>query len=131
MCFAGATAGYEFAALLDAIELVARRDSGLSADSRALVAQITAPMRIQVFSTPTCPHCPRAVNLSHRMAIENPLISAVAVDATEFADLVRRHRVTGVPKTVVDDAGEILGALPEPDFVAQVVSIRTSARSLS
>ena len=56
------------------------------------------------------------------MAFASPNITAYAVEATEFPDLARRFRVTGVPKTVVNEEIEILGALPEPDFVAQALS---------
>ena len=52
------------------------------------------------------------------MAYANPNITADAVDAQEFMDLSRRYRVTGVPKTIVNETVEILGGLPEPDFVA-------------
>ena len=38
-------------------------------------------------------------------------------------DLARRFRVTGVPKTIVNDSIEIMGALPEPDFVRQVLGL--------
>ena len=38
-------------------------------------------------------------------------------------DLSRRFRVTGVPKTIVNDSIEIMGALPEPDFVRQVLGL--------
>jgi predicted DsbA family dithiol-disulfide isomerase len=55
------------------------------------------------------------------MALESPHITAVAVEATEFPDLVHRYRITGVPKTVVNDSIEILGALPEDAFVQQVL----------
>jgi len=51
------------------------------------------------------------------MAAANPLITADAVEATEFMDLTRKYRVTGVPKTVVNETIEILGGLPEQDFV--------------
>ena len=37
------------------------------------------------------------------MAFANPNITAYAVEATEFPDLARRYRVTGVPKTVVNE----------------------------
>jgi len=56
------------------------------------------------------------------MAFANPHITAYAVEATEYPDLARRYRVTGVPKTVVNDTVEILGGLPEPDFVAQALA---------
>ena len=51
------------------------------------------------------------------MAFANPNITAFAVEATEFPDLARRYRVTGVPKTVVNDSVEILGGLPQDAFV--------------
>ena len=61
------------------------------------------------------------------MAIENPNISAVAIEATEFPDLIRRYAVTGVPKTIVDDRTEILGALPEEDYVDSVLAGRAES----
>lgn len=52
------------------------------------------------------------------MAFSNPLVTATSVEATEFMDLSRKYRVTGVPKTIVNDTIEILGAVPEADFIA-------------
>jgi len=120
--FLGAPAGYEFMSLIEAVILAGTNDSGLTPDSRAIVAEhVTEPLDIKVFVTPTCPHCPRAVTLAHRLAVESPLITASCVEATEFMDLSRRFRVTGVPKTIVNDSIEILGALPEDQFVRTVV----------
>ena len=120
--FLGAPAGYEFMSLIEAVILAGTSDSGLTPESRALVAtHVTTPLEIQVFVTPTCPHCPRAVTLAHRLAVESPLITASCVEATEFMDLSRKFRVTGVPKTIVNGSIEILGALPEDQFVRTVV----------
>ena len=122
--FLGAPAGYEFMSLIEAVILAGTNDSGLTPDSRALVAEhVTSPLDIQVFVTPTCPHCPRAVTLAHRLAIESPFIRASCVEATEFMDLSRKFRVTGVPKTIVNESIEILGALPEDEFVRTVVGV--------
>jgi glutaredoxin-like protein len=128
--FVGAPAGYEFVSLLDAVVLAGTSDSGLTPESRALIAQhVTAPTDIQVFVTPTCPHCPRAVTLAHRMARENAMIQARCVEASEFIDLARRYHVTGVPKTVVNDSIEILGALPEEEFVRAVLNLPENGAS--
>jgi len=51
--FFGLPAGYEFAALLDAILAVAEGDSGLLPESREKLAQLTQPLHLQVFTTPT------------------------------------------------------------------------------
>ena len=57
------------------------------------------------------------------MAFANPKITAYAVEATEYPDLARRYRVTGVPKTIVNDDVEILGALPQDDFIEQALAL--------
>jgi len=57
------------------------------------------------------------------MAFASPHITSSAIEATEFMDLTRRYRVTGVPKTIVNETVEILGALPEDDFVRAVLQI--------
>ena len=51
--FFGLPAGYEFAALLDAIVAVSKGDSGLKPESREKLAQLTQPLHLQVFTTPT------------------------------------------------------------------------------
>jgi alkyl hydroperoxide reductase subunit AhpF len=51
--FYGLPAGYEFAALLDGILAVSKGDSGLQPESREKLAQLTQPLHLQVFTTPT------------------------------------------------------------------------------
>jgi glutaredoxin-like protein len=119
--FLGTPAGYEFMSLIQAVLLVGGRPSMLSEESLKRVAAVSAPTTMHVFTTPTCPHCPRAVALAHEMAFANPNIKAFAVEATEFPDLARKYSVTGVPKTVVNDSVEILGALPPDAFVEQAL----------
>lgn len=61
------------------------------------------------------------------MAFESPHVTAACVEATEFMDLSRKYRVTGVPKTIVNGTVEILGAVPEDAFVRSVVVPPTDA----
>jgi alkyl hydroperoxide reductase subunit AhpF len=54
MRFLGAPAGYEFMSLIEAAILAGRDDSGLSPESKRLVAEhVSAPIDIKVFVTPT------------------------------------------------------------------------------
>ena len=55
------------------------------------------------------------------MAVESPKVTSVIVEASEYPDLVRKYRVSGVPKTVVNERVEILGLRPEEDFVRTAV----------
>jgi len=51
--FYGLPAGYEFPPLLDAILAISKGDSGLLATSRSKLAQLTQPLHLEVFVTPT------------------------------------------------------------------------------
>lgn len=42
------------------------------------------------------------------------------MSAVDYPELVRQYHVTGVPKTIVNGRGEILGALPEAQFLEQI-----------
>jgi predicted DsbA family dithiol-disulfide isomerase len=57
------------------------------------------------------------------MAFSNPFISSAAIEAMEFMDLARKYRVSGVPKTIVNETVEIMGALPEEMFVRAVLQL--------
>lgn len=114
----GAPLGNELPTLLQAISMAATGNTELSEQSRARLKAISSPVTVQVFFTPTCVYCPRMISLANQAAIESPFVSSVAIDATEFPDLVRRYNVNGVPKTVVNDGREIMGAVPEHEFVA-------------
>lgn len=125
--FLGAPVGHELAALVDTIVTVSSRQSGLSAASRAKLAGIATPVHVQVFSTPTCVYCSQAVAIAHRAALENPHITATAVSVVEYPDLIRRYRVTGVPKIVIADRVELLGAQPEEAFVDAILDAANAA----
>jgi predicted DsbA family dithiol-disulfide isomerase len=61
------------------------------------------------------------------MAAANQNITADAIEATEFMDLSRKYRVTGVPKTIVNETIEIMGGLPEQMFVRAVLEMPDNA----
>ena len=54
------------------------------------------------------------------MAVESEHVTADVIEAMEFPDLSRRYAVRGVPKIVINDTTEFVGALPEPDYLAHV-----------
>jgi len=62
------------------------------------------------------------VRLAHQFALENDLITAEMVEATEFPHLSQRYQVRGVPRTVVNETGFVDGGLPEAMFVEQMLA---------
>jgi hypothetical protein len=61
------------------------------------------------------------------MAFANAQIRSDAIEATEFMDMSRKYRVTGVPKTIVNETIEVLGALPEEMFVRAALGLDNEA----
>lgn len=82
---------------------------------------VTKPLHIQVFVTPTCPYCSIAVRTAHQLAIENLNITADMVESIEFPHLANRYSVMAVPKTVINDKIEFVGAPSEEEFVDYVL----------
>jgi predicted DsbA family dithiol-disulfide isomerase len=66
--------------------------------------------------------------LAHKLAIENEHITADVVEVSEFIDLAQRYQVQGVPKTVINDRLEVLGAVPESRFVQEVLKAVASQK---
>jgi glutaredoxin-like protein len=120
--YAGVPSGHEFSSLIQDIILISGGDSGLSQQTRDMLADLTEPVILQVFVTPTCPYCPQAVILAHQMAMESSLVQAEMVEAMEFPELSSRHNVSGVPQTTINNgAGNVVGAVPEQHLLAEII----------
>ena len=113
--------GYEFQTLVSTLAAVSQGKTDLSEETKAKLHAIGTPVHIQVFVTLTCPHCPVAAAMAHKFAVENELIRADVVDANEFSQLALKYGVMGVPKIVVNEKVEFVGAVPENMFLEQVL----------
>jgi glutaredoxin-like protein len=112
--FMGTPAGYEFSSLLTAIIDAGTDDDRLEPETLEFLRErLQQDLEIRIFVTTSCPHCPRAVVLAHRLALESDRVTATAIDAGEFGELSRRFMVQGVPRTVINDLFFVEGALPE------------------
>jgi glutaredoxin-like protein len=118
--FFGIPTGYEFGTLVADILMVSSGDPGLRDQTLATLAALDAPVDVRVFVTPTCPYCPQAVLLAHRLAFASDRVTASMVDASEFPDLADRYGVHAVPLTVINDTIRLEGAVPESDLQAEL-----------
>jgi predicted DsbA family dithiol-disulfide isomerase len=53
--------------------------------------------------------------------MESSLVRADMVEAIDFPHLTHKYNVRGVPRTVINESFFIEGAVPEQDFVAEVM----------
>ncbi|MCB0056509.1 MAG: thioredoxin family protein [Caldilineaceae bacterium] len=123
----GIPSGYEFGTLIEDIRLVSSGNPELSDATLAELAKLSSPVNIQVFVTPTCPYCPRAVLLAHRLAMASDFVTASMVEATEFPQLSNRYQVYGVPRTVINDVIHVEGAVPENMLITKLMNVKDDA----
>ncbi|MEM3616597.1 MAG: thioredoxin family protein [Candidatus Bathyarchaeia archaeon] len=119
--FYGLPYGYEFGTLLEGIIAVSRGRSDISEDVREKLKGIKVPVHIQVFVTLTCPYCPSVASLAYKFAVESDFVRADVVDVSEFPHIGHKYAVMGVPKTVINEKVEFLGAVPEDIFLEHVL----------
>ncbi len=113
--------GYEFSNFVDTIMNVSKGATNLSEDTKKKLATVEKPVHIQVFVTLTCPYCPVAAGLADKFAIESDKVRADVVEVGEFPYLAQKYSVMGVPKIVINERTEIVGAVPEAQFVEHVL----------
>ena len=67
------------------------------------------------------------MRLAFRFALESEKITADGVEVTGYPDLAQRYRVQAVPKTVVGETVEFVGAGPEALLLQHVQRAAESA----
>lgn len=119
--FFGIPSGYEYTSLIEAVIDVSKGKTNLSQKTKDALKAIDKDIHIQVFVTPTCPYCPLAVRLGHQFALESSHIKADMVESSEFPHLAQKYNVFGVPKTVINNAFSVEGAVSEEIFLENVL----------
>ena len=113
--------GYELQTLIEAIINVSKGTTDLSDKTKQILSDVKSPVNIKVFVTLTCPHCPVAATVAHKLAIESDMIRAEVIEATEYPDLAMKYNVIGTPKIVINEKIEFVGAFNEDLFAEHVV----------
>ena len=121
--FYGLPGGYEINSFLHSLLEVSGKMSDLSEDINKRIKKINKNIHIQVFVTLTCPYCPDAVMNAHRIALLNEMIKADMVESSTFNHLVTKYNVSGVPKIVINEKYELVGAQPIEAFLDLIDTI--------
>lgn len=123
VAFLGIPSGYEFTSLINSMLLVSSGQSGLQQATLDALNELETDVDVQVFVTPTCPYCPQAVVLAHQMAIASPHFRAAMVEATEFPELSMQHGISGVPHSVINNTGHVVGSVPEARLISEIEQV--------
>lgn len=122
----GLPSGYEFGSFLEAIRIAGTglKISNLMKDLIEKLEKNNKELLLEVFVTPSCPHCPTSALVSYRLGIASKKIRAHVFEAIEFPDLANKYNVSGVPHTVINKGeGEYIGGYPEPYAIEKIKEI--------
>jgi glutaredoxin-like protein len=113
--------GYELQTLIDAVINVSRGTTDLTDKTKKILTEVKAPVHIQVFVSLTCHHCPVAAAVAHKLAVESYFVRADVINGSEFPQLAQKYAVMGVPKIIINEKTEFVGAFNEDLFAEYVL----------
>ena len=113
--------GYELQTLIEAIINVSKGTTDLTEKTKQILTEVKKPVHIQVFVSLTCNHCPVAAAIAHKLAVESDLVRADVIDGSEFPQLAQKYAVMGVPKVIINEKIEFMGAFNEDLFAEHVL----------
>ncbi|MCP4647470.1 MAG: glutaredoxin [bacterium] len=122
--FCGPPSSHFFPILIEDIIDASRGSPSISKEIIEKVKSIDFPVKIRVFASQTCPHCPPAVKVAHDFSLINPKIKAQMINSSFFQELCQRYNVRGVPKTIINDKMEFTGAQPPSEFLKYLFKLR-------
>jgi glutaredoxin-like protein len=121
--FYGLPGGYEINSFIQGLLEVSGKKDELPKDILNRINAIKKDIHIMVFVTLACPYCANAVVNAHRLAMESDKIKADMVESSTFPHLAIKYSVSGVPKIIINEKKEMLGAQPIEKFLTAIESI--------
>jgi len=89
-------------------------------DVRRALKHLAHDVRIRVFVESDCLLCRPVAETAIGLALESRLISADIMIASDFPELIRKHSITKLPKTVFGDNLQMDGHVSESEFLEMI-----------
>ena len=121
--FFGFPVGNELVPLIESIVETSRGKVELGTEAVRHLRRLRQTVRVQLFVTPACPHCPPMTRLVAKLALESAHVNADVVEISEFPRLAERYAVRAVPTTIIQARAVLVGAVDEATVVSQIVQV--------
>lgn len=118
--FFGVPGGNEFPNFIETIIDMSKQTVELPPETAKQLKKVKDASSIDVYVTPTCPHCPGVVRAAFRLAQASGKIEASATEIGEFPRLAQQLGVQAVPYIVINKQAAFAGAVDEAGLVEAV-----------
>lgn len=122
--WSGSPVGEEGRTLVEALLMLGLGKSGLSDQSKKVLAGIEGDRRVKIFVSPTCPYCPQQAVNAIKAAIEAPYkISVEIIDIQANPQMAKDYNAASVPTVYANEIMIAQGAQPEELFMASLAAL--------
>ncbi len=119
--FAGTPAGYEVPILVNAILDVSRGETGFSAGTVKVLAELRNPVSVRMLVSASCSSCAADARLALQLAIVSPHVDAWVLDAAQVPRFARRIGGKALPAALINDICWVPGAQAELALLGRVL----------
>lgn len=81
------------------------------------IDSLSKPVKIKICVSLACHYCPAVVAACQQIAILNPQIEAVMIDAGLYPQLVEQYKIERIPMMILNDSQVILGSKTMEEIV--------------
>ncbi|NOZ86576.1 MAG: hypothetical protein GXP49_09950 [Deltaproteobacteria bacterium] len=114
--------GPELLPFLNCLVGLARGVVGITAGWLRDLANLRHEAELLVFVTPSCPHCPVAVDAALKVGTATPLVTVSIVDAEQYPELSGSLNVKSVPACFLDRGLVFFGEITPKELVSAILS---------
>ncbi|MBI5253471.1 MAG: MJ0307 family thioredoxin [Euryarchaeota archaeon] len=80
-------------------------------------------VKVEVFKTEMCPHCPKAVALVKEVAKDLKNVEVEIIDAMQNPKRALEYGIMAVPTIVINGAKKIVGTPSKEEFIKALTSV--------
>ncbi len=124
--FFGIPGGNEFPNFIESVFEASKARVEVGTETVKHLKKLKEDVSIDVYVTPTCPHCPGVVRAAYRLALASAHVQASAIEIGEFPRLAQQLGVRAVPLTVINGRATIAGAVDEAALAEQALKAAES-----
>lgn len=109
-----------FSILVDALHAASEGRTWFPADIRSTLRHLARTVRIQVFVETDCPLCRPVAQTAIGLALESSLVSTDIIIASDYPELIRKHSIKTLPKTIFGENLHMDGHVTESEFLEMI-----------
>jgi len=109
-----------FSILIDALHAASEGRTWFPVDIRSTLRHLARTVRIQVFVETDCPLCRPVAQTAIGLALESTLVSTEIIIASDYPELIRKHSIKILPKTIFGENLHMDGHVTEGEFIEMI-----------